>query len=386
LRLAGRRENVSVAARGNLVDQLYRTLDEVSPDEIMPVIQAALAETMGAADVALLLADYAEVSLERFEPERRRGSPGGRSLPIESTMAGACYRRQEVIQEPDEPGGGWTVCAPVTVRAERFGILKVSLATAPVVEAAAIVAQVASALGYVIASARRYTDVFERARRRRDLALAAEIQWELLPVLGYDAPEFRLAGSLEPAYDIGGDNFDYAIDGDRLTVSISDAMGHGLRASLCATLAVTAMRNCRRAGRGLLEQVEVADQALYEQFGGDIFVTSLVLEIDVATGEGRAINAGHPPAWCQAPRSTEILELPPDPPLGMFADSTYQVRPLTLVPEDRLVLITDGILDAGPSRRDPFGVDRFAALVADHRNTTCGPKRLNQRLVSIATQ
>jgi serine phosphatase RsbU (regulator of sigma subunit) len=226
---------------------------------------------------------------------------------------------------------------------------------------------VACALAYVIASARRYTDVFERVRRRRHLALPAEMQWELLPVLGYDSPEFSLAGSLEPAYDIGGDSFDYAIDDHLLTLSISVAMGHGLRASLCATLAITAMRNARRAGERILDQVTVANRVLGEQFGGDIFITTLIMELDTRTGRGTAINAGHPPAWRHGPTSVGPIELPPDPPLGMFAEGTFHTHPVRLAPGDRLVLLTDGILDAGPSRGESFGMDRFAALVADNR-------------------
>ncbi len=256
-----------VAARRNLVDELYRTLNEVTPDEIMPVIRAALAQTLDASDVSLHLADYGELTLERFDHGRRGEGAGPSSILIDSTVAGACYRKQEVLVTPaGEASDVASIHAPVTVRAERFGVLEIRLPAVPVPEASAVAAQVAGALAYVIASARRYTDVFERVRRRRTLALAAEIQWELLPVLGYDADKFCLAGVLEPAYDIGGDNFDYAVGDDRLTVAISDAMGHGLRASLCATLTVTAMRNCRRAGRDIVEQAIVANQVLCDQF------------------------------------------------------------------------------------------------------------------------
>ena len=99
----------------------------------------------------------------------------------------------------------------------------------------------------MLTGARRYTDRFEMLRRRRELGLAAEIQWELLPSLAFELPAFSIAGTVEPAYEIGGDNFDYAISAHRLTVSVSDAVGHGIRAALLASLAVTAMRNARRA-------------------------------------------------------------------------------------------------------------------------------------------
>ena len=360
-------ENGGVAAQGNLVDQLYRSLDEVSPDQIMPVIREALRKTIHASDVSLLLADYGEVSLERFDHGRRGAPSEARSLSIESTVPGECYRCQKILHEPaKETATQSSICVPVTVRSERFGVLEVELPASPPSDFEEIVAQVAGALGYVIASARRYTDVFERARRRHTLALAAEIQWELLPVLGYDAAEFRIAGSLEPAYDIGGDNFDYAVDGDRLFVSISDAMGHGLRAALCATLAVTAMRNCRRAGDGILEQANAANRVLCEQFESEMFVTTLALEIEIASGRGIAVNAGHPAAWRHG-SSVGPVVLHPDPPLGMFPDSIYHPQPVHLDPGDRLVLLTDGILEAGPSRDETLGIDRLAALVAEHR-------------------
>ena len=358
-----------MAPRRHLVDELYRSLDKVAPHEMMPVIQAALGDTIGAVDVSLLLADYSELTLERFDLEWAAAHAEGRSLSIESTVPGRSYRKQEIVIEPvgAEPAR-WTVCAPVSVRSERFGVLEVELADPPSDDAEEVTAQVASALAYVVASARRYTDVFERVRRRRTLALAAEIQWELLPVLGYDADEFQLAGSLEPAYEIGGDNFDYAIDGDRLTLSISDAMGHGLRAALCATLAVTAMRNSRRAGHGVVEQAGVANHALCEQFQGDMFVTTLAMEIDVRSGRGTAVNAGHPEAWRHGASEVGPLVLAPDRPLGMFAETTYRPQPVQLYAGDRLVLLTDGILEAGRNREDTLGLDRFTSLVAEHRH------------------
>lgn len=359
-----------VAERTNLVDELYRSLDEVPPDQMMAVIRRALGEAIDATDVVLVLADYAEESLERFDHARSGAPSETRSLPIGSTVPGECFRRQEVVVEAaDGAGPRWSICAPVTVRSERFGVLEVQLTGDPAPEDRAAIAQVASALGYVIASARRYTDVFERVRRRRHLTLAAEMQWELLPVLGYDAPALSIAGSLEPAYDIGGDSFDYAVDGDRLTVSISDAMGRGLRAALCATLAVTAMRNIRRAGDDILKQADAANRVLCEQFGDHIFVTSLLLEVDIPSGRGIAVNAGHPLPWRLLPESAGPLELDADPPLGMFEDTRFRSQAVQLVPGERLVLVTDGIIEAGPDRDQPFGVDRLAALVASRRAT-----------------
>ena len=333
----------------------------------MPVVEAALSETIGAVRVGLLLADYAEATLERLDHDQPGSASDAESISIESTVPGSCYRRQQVVVEASDEGETWSVFAPVTVRSERFGVLEVELRTAPGPQVSTVAAQVAAALAYVLTSAQRYTDLFERVRRRRNLALAAEMQWELLPMLGYDAAEFRLAGALEPAYDVGGDSFDYAVDGTRLTLSISDAMGHGLQAALCSTLAVVAIRNCRRAGLGIVEQARVANQVLGEQFAGDMYVTTLLLEIDLASGRGAAVNAGHPPPWRHGATSIGPVRLAPDWPLGMFPDSDYRSQPVALDPGDRLVLLTDGVLEAGPNRDDTLGIDRFASLVAHHR-------------------
>ena len=102
-------------------------------------------------------------------------------------------------------------------------------------------------VAYVIVTARRYTDLFERVRRRRSLELAAEIQWELLPVLAFEGDAFALAGALEPAYTIAGDSFDYSVDVDHVTLVITDGMGHGLRAALLGSLA---LRACATRGGG----------------------------------------------------------------------------------------------------------------------------------------
>ncbi len=205
---------------------------------------------------------------------------------------------------------------------------------------------VAQLLGYVIAEARRYTDRFERVRRRRDLQLPAEIQWELLPVLAYRDRTLSIAGNLEPAYEIGGDSFDYAVDRGFVTTTVNDAMGHGLRAALMASLTVSTQRNIRRCNGGLRQQAEAASARLVEQFGENAFVTSLMVHLDTTTGEAHAINAGHPPALILRKGEVVPLSLPPDPPLGVESGYDYTLHRVDIHPDDRLLLLSDGIVDA----------------------------------------
>ena len=347
----------------DLAAELYRALDMAPPYAVSAVVAAAIEEAFGARRVCLYLADYAESSLEALDCD----GAGPASIPVDGTAAGRCYRRQEAVEETAE---GWSVFLPVSVRAERFGVLEVRLGAEPSPAAARAMAQVATALAYVLVSARRYTDFFERVRRRRNLELAAELQWELLPVLAYDGAEFSLAGALEPAYEVAGDNFDYSVGPERLSLSVTDGMGHGLRAAMVTSLVVTTCRNVRRGGGGLVEQVQLANDVVCEQFGAsDHFATLLVAEVDLATGAARAVNAGHPPAWLHRQDRLQQVRVDPDPPVGLFADWAYREQAFTtLQPGDRLVLHSDGVVEAAPAPGDGFGPDRFGALIREYRH------------------
>lgn len=359
---SGSGEAVIGEAPGEFTTELYRALDIAPPYAVCAVVAAALEETFGARRVCLYLADYAEATLEALDCDRA----GPVSIPMEGTAAGRCYRRQEAVEEAGE---GWVVHLPVSVRAERFGVLEVRLAAEPARVAARAMAEVATALAYVLVSARRYTDFFERVRRRRNLGLAAELQWELLPVLAYDGAEFSLAGAVEPAYEVAGDNFDYAVGPESLSLSVTDGMGHGLRAAMVTSLVVTTARNTRRGGAGVLEQVRAANEVVWEQFGfSDHYATVLAAEVDLATGAARAVNAGHPHAWLHRQDRLGELRLEPDVPVGLFDGWEYREQAFSLAPGDRLVLHSDGVVEAGPRGGDVFGPDRFAALIHQHRH------------------
>ena len=78
----------------------------------------------------------------------------------------------------------------------------------------------------------QYSDGFTSVRRLREMSLSAELQWQLLPPNSFSAPDLAVSGMIEPAYEIGGDTYDYAHRRDQLQFAIFDAVGHDLRAGL----------------------------------------------------------------------------------------------------------------------------------------------------------
>jgi serine phosphatase RsbU (regulator of sigma subunit) len=248
----------------------------------------------------------------------------------------------------------------VTNRGEAIGVLELSLAEAPDDETMADVALAAHALAYVVIANRRFTDLFEWGQRSVPLSLAAEIQHRLLPAAyTCEAGQFTLAGWLEPAGDVGGDTFDFAMERSALHLSMTDAMGHDVDAAVLATVLVGALRNARRAGATLGEQVRAANEQLAENARRGGFVTGQVVRIDLRAATADIVNAGHPPPLRLRDGRVEPVSLLVDPPFGTVPGHQYRVQPLPLKAGDRLMFFTDGIME-----RNTANVDIKAMLAA----------------------
>jgi len=198
------------------------------------------------------------------------------------------------------------------------------------------------------------------------MSLAGEITWNLMPPLTFGTERVVISCVLAPAYDVGGDCFDYAVDDTTARLAIFDAMGHGLSAGLLATVAIAAYRHARRTGRGLLETVIAVDAAVADTFAGEQFVTAVLAEIDLGTGRMVWHSAGHPaPLLLRGSRAVKTLNSQPGLPLGLGAawGGTPRVEVQTLEPGDRLLLYSDGIVEARDTEGEFFGANRLADLV-----------------------
>ncbi len=208
-------------------------------------------------------------------------------------------------------------------------------------------------------------DAFQRTARRREMSLAAELQWQVLPPLTAGTDRVTIAGALEPSYEVGGDAFDYAISSDRTQFAIFDAMGHGLGSSLISTVAVGAYRHARRLGLYLIETGDAIDGAISSQFGAERFATGLLAELDLTTGTTIWLNAGHPaPLLLRDGKIVKSLGASPRLPFGFGGALPPEVGTESLQPDDRLLLYTDGVVEAGSEQGEEFGVERLGDLTA----------------------
>jgi serine phosphatase RsbU (regulator of sigma subunit) len=111
----------------------------------------------------------------------------------------------------------------------------------------------------------------------------------------------------------------------------------------------------------MLEQVSSTNQALVTHAaasGLEDFVTGLIARVDLHTGSTELVNAGHLPPYLVRDSRPVPLNLPVHLPLGLFADATYRTSRLDLQPGDRLVFLTDGMVE-----RNAVSLDFPAAMV-----------------------
>lgn len=147
---------------------------------------------------------------------------------------------------------------------------------------------------------------------------------------------------LEPAYDIAGDAFDYAVNGGDLHFAILDGMGHGIGSTLLTGLAVGAYRHARRAGDPLPATHAAIDQALASHYDDLSFATGVIARLDIVSGHLEWSCAGHPPPLLLRGRKV-VAELSCDPalPFGLGVGSPPPSG-TDLEPGDAVLRYTDG--------------------------------------------
>jgi Stage II sporulation protein E (SpoIIE) len=376
------RENVDPRPPSQLdVGALLAAADAAAPVDAIDAVADALGDMIGAERVSFLIADFSGDALMRLghstadASSRRAGSETADRVPLAGTAQGRALSTQSV-EVVEDARGAW-LYAPVSSRGEAVGVLELRVSGRPDEQTIAEVAQAGRVLAYIVIAGRRYTDLFEWGQRSVPLSLAAEIQHRLLPgSYTCEAGQFTLAAWLEPAGEVGGDTFDFALGRDKLFFSITDAMGHTVNAALLATLLVGSVRNGRRQHADLAEQACLADQALSEHAGGSQFVTGQIACIDLTTGAATIVNAGHPPPLRLRNGAVDEVPLRADPPFGALPNATFHIQTLPLEPGDRLMFVTDGVLEREAAHADIRGV--LAASRDEH------PREAVQQIIQAA--
>lgn len=246
------------------------------------------------------------------------------------------------------------VAEPLWLRGRVLGLLL------SIGEPAAPLGDIAKQGAAALELANDYTDFVESARRRKPTTPAAEIQQNLFPPRIARITGAQLAGGLLPTYEVGGDWFDFVENRDGAWLAIADAAGTGATAAGLGAAALGSLRAARRSGSDLVEALESMDETVRALGNRDFYVTAWVARWRAATGELTWVNCGHPDALL-VDDAGELSDLhgAVHEALGAADGSGVAFTPSSrrLAPGERLILVTDGILERKVEGGGRFGAD-----------------------------
>ena len=228
------------------------------------------------------------------------------------------------------------------------------------------------------------------ALQDRELEIAASIQRNLLIRHIPETPGLKIVPIQRQANLVGGDWYDIDVTPRSGTVVVGDASGKGIAAALMATVALSFLRAEKGLGSPPKTVIARTNEALLDATDPDSFTTLVYAVIDVASGEARWLNMGHPAPFLLQGGSDEgsvdgreprgyYVEGPRNRVLGWFEDPGLNVTVNQLAPGDRLIFYTDGFLEAKSPEGEVFGEHRFAEAAV--RLTRVGIEELGEQLI-----
>jgi hypothetical protein len=205
---------------------------------------------------------------------------------------------------------------------------------------------------------------FRGSQRRQqamveDVKQAQEVQQVLIPEQLPQVPGLSIESEYIPAREVGGDFFQilpHATDGSVMIVA-GDVTGKGLQAGMLVALIVGAIRTAVEKSFDPLEVLQALNRRLCGR--GDAHATCLAVRI-AADGSARLANAGHMPPYLNG----KELAMEGTVPLGMSLNTEFSIMRFQLEPQDRLMLLSDGVVEAQDEQGRLFGFDRIQAMLA----------------------
>jgi sigma-B regulation protein RsbU (phosphoserine phosphatase) len=199
---------------------------------------------------------------------------------------------------------------------------------------------------------------------RKELEIAKRIQLSILPAAFPASGKFEVAARYSPMTSVAGDFYDYVVaDDTRAGLLIADVSGHGVPAALIASMVKLAATSQRSRADDPAAVLLGMNSALHGNTQNQ-FVTAAYVYVDAEAQELRYSAAGHPPMLLL--RDGKVIEISENGlMLAAFDFATYSSRPHSLKASDRLLLYTDGIVEAANRAGEFFGQEKLSDLLRE---------------------
>ncbi len=204
----------------------------------------------------------------------------------------------------------------------------------------------------------------EKERISTELDMAAGIQKSQLPMIFPPYPdrsEFHIFASMTPAKTVGGDFYDFfLVDNDHLALVIADVSGKGIPAALFMMISRILIKTRLQNGETPGETLYNVNNQLLDGSETGMFVTVWIAVIEISTGNGVAVNAGHEhPVLRRANGDFELVLYKHSPAIATMEDLSFKEHTFTLYPGDCIFVYTDGVAEATNAHEELFGTTRM---------------------------
>jgi serine phosphatase RsbU (regulator of sigma subunit) len=226
--------------------------------------------------------------------------------------------------------------------------------------------ELATSFNTMTASVQRMlAEVGEKERMAGELELAREIQESLLPAREFTHGSLAVHAVFRPAAEVGGDYFDlFPLGGRRLVIAIGDVAGHGLSTGLLMAMVKSAVAALIQQGRHGGELLVDLNRLVAQHPVRHRMVTLALVEVDETAGTVEITNGGHPPPFVLRPGQPPEEVLLPALPLGQHWRDLPASHRAPFPAGSRLVLYSDGLVEAAGPDGQPYGYAALERLLA----------------------
>ena len=219
----------------------------------------------------------------------------------------------------------------------------------------------------------------EKERIKSELGMATAIQVSQLPHLFPafpDRKEFDIYASMTPAKEVGGDFYDFfLVDDDHIGLVMADVSGKGVPAALFMMVSKILIRNRVQNGEGPGEALRNVNNQLMEGNEVEFFVTVWLAVVEISTGRGVVVNAGHEhPVLRRSDGIFELIKYRHSLAVAAMEDVRFKEREFQLYPGDTVFVYTDGVAEASNSKNELYGTDRMLSIL--NQNLDADPEEV----------
>lgn len=368
-----------------LLNEISRELTSIlNVDELLKRIAELLSRLIDYQMFSILLLDSASEKLQhRFSLRFQENIQLKHDIPLGRGVVGYAAQHKQAVLVPDvqkdsryirlNPETRSELAVPLIYKDKVIGVLDLEHTRRGFFtdDHKRTVTTLAAQVAIAIENAQLYEQIAKQeSRLERDLAMARELQFRLLPPTLPKLPNLEIAAKFVPARAIGGDLYDFVnYSLSRSAIMIGDVSGKGAPAAIYAALVSGILRSHAPIEPAPAEMLSAVNYSLGERRIDGQFVSIIYAVWDDQALTLRVANSGLPrPIYCHDGK-VHIIEAT-GLPLGLFDDAEYDEFTFRAKPGDTFVFFSDGILDARNKLDDLFGRGRLEKMVTKNSNAS----------------